>query len=211
MKKKLFVSLAVAGIYAVMTSVSAQSLTDLLKGTKAGAVVNAVTNVVDAVSNSSKVSLPGTWIYNGPAVAMKSDNVLSNVAGSAVSAGVEKKVASAFEKVGIKAGSVSFTFNDGMSFSCTIYGKTLNGTWKQNTEEGKLTLQFGQTMKYLSITGYTKATVAGCELLFDADRFLSLLKTVLSVAGNKSTTISAISNLSNSYDGLQLGFKLSRK
>ena len=49
------------------------------------------------------------------------------------------------------------------------------------------------------------------ELLFDADRFLSLLKTVLSVAGNKSTTISAISNLSNSYDGLQLGFKLSRK
>ena len=89
MKKKLFVSLAVAGIYAVMTSVSAQSLTDLLKGTKAGDVVNAVTNVVDAVSNSSKVSLPGTWIYNGPAVAMKSDNVLSNVAGSAVSAGVE--------------------------------------------------------------------------------------------------------------------------
>lgn len=211
MKKKLFVSLAVAGISAVMTSVSAQSLTDLLKGTKAGDVINTVTNVVGAVTNSSSVSLPGTWVYDGPAVAMTGDNVLSNVAGSAVTAGVEKKVAAAFEKVGIKAGSVSFTFNDGMSFSCTIYGKTLNGTWKQNTEEGKLTLQFGQTMKYLSITGYTKVTVSGCELLFDADRFLSLLKTVLSVAGNKSTTVSAISNLSNSYDGLQLGFKLSRK
>ena len=211
MKKKLFVSLAVAGIYAVMTSVSAQSLTDLLKGTKAGDVVNAVTNVVDAVSNSSKVSLPGTWIYNGPAVAMKSDNVLSNVAGSAVSAGVEKKVASAFEKVGIKAGSVSFTFNDGMSFSCTIYGKTLNGTWKQNTEEGKLTLQFGQTMKYLSMTGYTKVTATGLEILFDANRFLAFLKSAMSVVGKSSTTVSAISGISNNYDGMRLGYKLEKQ
>ena len=207
--KRTLVTLAAAMLAAVSYNAQAQSLTDLLKGTKVGDVVDAVTNVVGAATNT--LSLPGTWIYKGAAVDLKSDNTLSNLAGTAVTSGVETKINNAFEKVGLKEGAVTFVFNDGMSFSCTIFGKTLNGTWKQNTEENKLTLQFGQTMKYLSITGYTKATVAGCELLFDADRFLSLLKTVLSVAGNKSTTISAISNLSNSYDGLQLGFKLSRK
>ncbi|MDD6253197.1 MAG: lipocalin-like domain-containing protein [Candidatus Cryptobacteroides sp.] len=211
MKKRLFMSLAAAFVSAIVFNVSAQSLTDLLKGTKAGDVVNAVTNVVDAVTNSSNVSLPGTWKYTGPAIDMTGENALSNIAGSAVTSGMEKKVASAFEKVGIKEGTVSFTFNDGMSFSCTILGKTLNGTWKQNTDEGKLTLQFGQTMKYLSITGYLKATTSGCELLFESDRFLSFLKTVLSVVGNKSTTVSAISSLSNSYNGMKLGFKLSRQ
>ena len=204
-------SLAAASFSAIVFNVSAQSLTDLLKGTKAGDVVNAVTTVVDAVTNSSNVSLPGTWKYTGPAIDMTGENALSNIAGSAVTSGMEKKVASAFEKVGIKEGTVTFTFNDGMSFTCTILGKTLNGTWKQNTEEGKLTLQFGQTMKYLSITGYLKATTSGCELLFESDRFLSFLKTVLSVVGNKSTTVSAISGLTNSYNGMKLGFKLSRQ
>ena len=207
--KRIIIPIAAAMMAAMSYNVQAQSLTDLLKGTKAGNVVDAVTTAVGVATNT--VSLPGTWVYKGAAVDLQSDNTLSSLAGPAVTSGVENKINSAFEKLGLKEGAVTFVFNDGMSFTCTIFGKTLSGTWKQNTEENKLTLQFGQTMKYLSITGYTKATVAGCELLFDADRFLSLLKTVLSVAGNKSTTISAISNLSNSYDGLQLGFKLSRK
>ena len=194
---------------AVSYNAQAQSLTDLLKGTKVGDVVDAVTNVVGAATNT--LSLPGTWIYKGAAVDLKSDNPLSNLAGTAVTSGVETKINNAFEKVGLKEGAVTFVFNDGMSFTCTIFGKTLNGTWKQNTDENKLTLQFGQTMKYLSMTGYYKTTTSGCEILFDANRFLSFLKSALSLVGKSSSTVGAISGISNNYDGMRLGFKLEKQ
>lgn len=207
--KRTLVTLAAAMLAAVSYNAQAQSLTDLLKGTKVGDVVDAVTNVVGAATNT--LSLPGTWIYKGAAVDLKSDNTLSNLAGTAVTSGVETKINNAFEKVGLKEGAVTFVFNDGMSFSCTIFGKTLNGTWKQNTDENKLTLQFGQTMKYLSMTGYYKTTTSGCEILFDANRFLSFLKSALSLVGKSSSTVGAISGISNNYDGMRLGFKLEKQ
>ena len=207
--KRTLVTLAAAMLAAVSYNAQAQSLTDLLKGTKVGNVVDAVTNVVGAATNT--LSLPGTWIYKGAAVDLKSDNTLSNLAGTAVTSGVETKINNAFEKVGLKEGAVTFVFNDGMSFSCTIFGKTLNGTWKQNTDENKLTLQFGQTMKYLSMTGYYKTTTSGCEILFDANRFLSFLKSALSLVGKSSSTVGAISGISNNYDGMKLGFKLEKQ
>ena len=207
--KRTLVTLAAAMLAAVSYNAQAQSLTDLLKGTKVGNVVDAVTNVVGAATNT--LSLPGTWIYKGAAVDLKSDNTLSNLAGTAVTSGVETKINNAFEKVGLKEGAVTFVFNDGMSFTCTIFGKTLNGTWKQNTDENKLTLQFGQTMKYLSMTGYYKTTTSGCEMLFDANRFLSFLKSALSLVGKSSSTVGAISGISNNYDGMRLGFKLEKQ
>ena len=207
--KRTLVTLAAAMLAAVSYNAQAQSLTDLLKGTKVGDVVDAVTNVVGAATNT--LSLPGTWIYKGAAVDLKSDNTLSNLAGTAVTSGVETKINNAFEKVGLKEGAVTFVFNDGMSFSCTIFGKTLNGTWKQNTDENKLTLQFGQTMKYLSMTGYYKTTTSGCEILFDANRFLSFLKSALSLVGKSSSTVGAISGISNNYDGMRLGYKLEKQ
>lgn len=207
--KRTLVTLAAAMLAAVSYNAQAQSLTDLLKGTKVGDVVDAVTNVVGAATNT--LSLPGTWIYKGAAVDLKSDNTLSNLAGTAVTSGVETKINNAFEKVGLKEGAVTFVFNDGMSFSCTIFGKTLNGTWKQNTDENKLTLQFGQTMKYLSMTGYYKTTTSSCEILFDANRFLSFLKSALSLVGKSSSTVGAISGISNNYDGMRLGFKLEKQ
>lgn len=147
--KRIILSIAAAMMAVISYNAQAQSLTDLLKGTKVGNVVDAVTTAVGVATNT--VSLPGTWIYKGAAVDLQSGSTLSSLAGTAVSSGVETKINNAFEKVGIKEGAVKFVFNDGMSFTCTIFGKTLNGTWKHNAEENKLTLQFGQTMKYLSI------------------------------------------------------------
>ena len=206
---KIFISLAAVMVAATSFTANAQSLKDLLKGTNVGDVVNAVTTAVGVATNT--VSLPGTWAYKGAAVDLVSDNTLTNLAGTAVSSGVEAKINKAFEKVGLKEGAVTFVFNDGMSFTCTILGKTLNGTWKQDTEENKLTLQFGKTMKYFSMTGYTKVTASGLDILFDANRFLSFLKSVMSVVGNTSSTLSAILGISDSYDGMRLGFKLAKQ
>ena len=210
--KKLAVAASVLVAAVSASSLQAQNLGNLLKNISSSDITNTVSKVVESVTGTTtSVSLPGSWKYTGAAVALKSENVLSNVAGSAVSASFEKKMNEAFQKVGIKEGSVEFTFTDGMSFSCKILGIPLSGTWKQNTSEGKVTLQFGSAIKYLSLTGYLKGTTSGCEMLFDADRFLTFMKQIISYAGNKSTTLSTISSLSNSYKGLQLGFKLAKR
>ena len=78
--KRIIIPIAAAMMAAMSYNVQAQSLTDLLKGTKAGNVVDAVTTAVGVATNT--VSLPGTWVYKGAAVDLQSDNTLSSLAGT---------------------------------------------------------------------------------------------------------------------------------
>lgn len=207
--KKIHVA-AIAAVLALMpTAASAQKLGDILKKVATSDVVNSVVNTY--VPGANAVSLPGTWSYTGAAVALNSENVLSNVAGSAVTSGIESKIDGYLQKIGIKAGSVSFTFNEDKTFTSTLFGIPLSGTWQVNDDAQKVTLQYGKVMKYLSMTGTLTRTTGGCEILFDADRFLSFLKTALSYAGKSSSAASGISSLTSSYKGMKMGYKLARK
>ena len=68
--KSIILSIAAAMMAAISYNAQSQSLTDLLKGTKVGNVVDAVTTAVGVATNT--VSLPGTWIYKGAAVDLQS-------------------------------------------------------------------------------------------------------------------------------------------
>ena len=61
------------------------------------------------------------------------------------------------------------------------------------------------------MTGTLTRTTDGCEMLFDADRFLAFVKTALSYAGKSSSTANTVSSLTSSYKGMKLGYKLARK
>ena len=191
------------------SAASAQKLGNILKKVASSDVVNSVINTY--VPGASAVSLPGTWSYTGAAVSVSSDNALSNVAGSAVTSGIESKADQYLQKIGIRSGSVTYTFNEDKTFSCTIFGIPLSGTWQLNDEAQKVTLQYGKVMKYLSMTGTLTRTAEGCEMLFDADRFLTFIKTALSYAGKSSSTAGSLSGLTSSYKGMKMGFKLARK
>ncbi len=202
--------LAVAFAMVCMPStLTAQKLSSLLKKAASSDVVNSVIN--SYVPGANSVSLPGSWTYTGAAVSLTGENVLSNVAGSAATSEMEEKIDDYLQKIGIKSGSVSFTFNEDKSFTCTIFGMPLNGTWQINDEAKKVTLQYGKVMKYLSMTGTLTRTTDGCEMLFDADRFLAFVKTALSYAGKSSSTANTVSSLTSSYKGMKLGYKLARK
>lgn len=202
--------LAVAFAMVCMPStLTAQKLSSLLKKAASSDVVNSVIN--SYVPGANSVSLPGSWTYTGAAVSLTGENVLSNVAGSAATSEMEEKIDDYLQKIGIKSGSVSFTFNEDKSFTCTIFGMPLNGTWQINDEAKKVTLQYGKVMKYLSMTGTLTQTTDGCEMLFDADRFLAFVKTALSYAGKSSSTANTVSSLTSSYKGMKLGYKLARK
>ena len=207
--KKISVAIIAAAMVIFTPAASAQKLGNILKKVASSDVVNSVVNTY--VPGANAVSLPGTWSYTGAAIALSGESALSNVAGAAVTSGIESKLDSYLQKIGIKPGAVSFTFNEDKTFTSTIFGIPLGGTWQVNDDAKKVTLQYGKVMKYLSMTGTLTRTSDGCEILFDADRFLTFLKTALSYAGKSSSTASGISSLTDSYKGMKMGYKLARK
>lgn len=160
---------------------------------------------------SAPVSLNGTYTYNGVACSASSSegNVLTNLAGTAVTAGMESKADEYLAKVGIKPGAMTFTFNaEDNSFVLNCGPLALPGTYKVGDGEKTVTLTFGKTMKFLCMTGTLESSLNGAKMLFTADKLLSLMKSISSKLGEKSSEIKAIAGLADGYDQFRVGFKL---
>ena len=195
---KIFSIVIMAAVMVFMpVDASAQKLGNLLKKAASSDVVNSVINTY--VPGANAVSLPGSWSYTGAAVSLSGETAVSNIAGTAVTSGIENKIDGYLQKIGVKPGAVHFTFNGDKTFTSTIFGINLSGTWQINDEAKRVTLQYGKVMKYLSMTGTLTRTSEGCEILFDADRFLTFIKSALSFAGKGSTAASGLSSLTSSY------------
>ena len=159
--KKIFTTLAI--VAAMSFSLNAQSALGSLLGSLAGSSsdgsssgLSGLLNTIAGVVYSAPVSLDGTYTYNGVAVSMTSSEggVLSNLAGSAVTTGVEQKIDEKLAKWGIKPGMMTITFNSAdESFVWNIGKLSLPGTYKIGDGEKTVTLTFGKTMQFFSMTG----------------------------------------------------------
>ena len=89
---------------ALPSGIHAQSLKDLLNKENIEKVVNAVTN-------NSNIDMTGTWTFTGSALELESDNLLQQAGGTLASSALEKKLDEQLNKIGIKPGQLSFTFN----------------------------------------------------------------------------------------------------
>ncbi len=209
--KKLVSILAAATLFA--GAASAQGLGDILGalGGNSG-LGNTINNVIYAYTgNTSAVLLPGTWTYTGPAFSLGGDNLLTNVAGAAANSTIENKVSTYLEKYGIKPGQFTITFNEDLTFNCTIKGVPITGKWRTSEDNNKVQLQFGQTMKYLSLTGALKKTSAGCEVLFNGKKFLDFAKKALTYVSKVDSSIGTVSGLAGNFSSMQIGCKLTKQ
>lgn len=199
--KRLALIIAIA--FAAGISAQAQSLKDILSGA-AGSAINSV------VGQVATVNLTGSWKYSESSIQLKSDNVLSDVAGNALVSGAESKVNSYLQKIGITSGCMTFEFKEDNTFSCTIKGIPMNGTWSTANEGKRVTLKFGKVMSYLSMSGDLSATTSGCKIMFDASSFLNFMKTAMSYVNKKSGKTSKVSSLAGDYKNLLFGWELKR-
>lgn len=207
--KKIFALAAATLLFA--GAASAQNLGSLLGSLGSSNIGSTVSKVIYGFTgNLTAVDLPGNWTYTGSAIAFGSDNVLSNVAGAAASGTVEAKVNSYLEKIGITAGSIQFTFNQDLTFSCTVRGIPVNGTWRTYEDGNKVQLQFGKNLKYLNLDGKLVATSGGCQMLFNGEKFLAFAKNVMAIVGKQNSTIGAISSLAGNYNDMQIGCTLKK-
>lgn len=173
------------------------------------ALKSAATKAVDQIAATTEVSLPGTWKYNGCAINATSDNTLANIASAAGAGTVESKVDEALTKVGIKNGVATFTFGEDGNFTFACGKISLPGTY--TVENGAVTMNFSKLIN-IKLAGTVKNTTSGCEILFDATKFLELVKKICSTLGGSSsnTVIAAAQSAISGISGLQLGFKLSK-
>ena len=185
---------------------SAQSLTDLLKKvTDNEAVKNVVEN---ATGTTLPVDVKGTWTYSGTAVKFESDDILKSTAASLAASQVEDKLDQYVAKIGIKAGTFSFTFKEDNTFTATVKSKSFNGTYTLSEDYKTISLQFGKTIGLKPFTAAVSATSSQLDLLFQADKLLELLGKLTSSSSN--STLKTVGTLVNQYDGMKLGLELKK-
>jgi len=188
---------------------SGSSSTSSILGSVLGAVTNgdALGNILTSVIGSDKPStsqIYGTWAYKQPGVAFTSENLLSKAGGEVVASQIKQKLSSYYSSAGIKSSNTYFTFNEDKTFSGKIDGKSISGTYTYDESDAKLTLK----SLLFSLPCYTKRTSAGLALLFESKKLLTVMQTLAAVSGNSS--LQGIGELSKSYDGVRLGFDMSK-
>jgi len=162
---------------------------------------------------SAPVTLDGTYVYNGVAVnaASSEGGVLANLAGTAVTGGLESKADEYLAKVGIKPGAMTFVFNSAdNTFTMNIGSLSLPGTYRVGDGERTVTLTFGKSLQFLSMTGTLESTLTGAKMLFTADKLMTLIKKVAGKLGNSAGQIGTIAKLADGYDSFKIGFKLTK-
>ena len=219
-----------AALILTASAANAQSLLDALKGAAGNALGNAAGTATTAVTDATgsealggilggllgdllntvtTVKLPGTWTYYSVATAISSDNTLVTLASSAYKTKLEDKLNGYLAKIGIKQGAAVFTFGEDGTFSIANGAKTIAGGTYTVDKENNVELKFGKIYNYLTLKGKLAATPAGCQMLFNADKFLEFVKKAATVVG-KFVNTETVGALLADVKGLQLGFILTK-
>lgn len=180
----------------VSAGAGAQDLKSILSGVAKAVVGNKVTTAS---------SIVGTWSYAGPQCQFESENLLSKAGGEVAAKEVEEKMKSVYEKVGMN--NIQYTFNEDGTYSYKMKKRTVSGTYVFDDTEKTITM----TGK-LGIKTIAHVTVTGDEmsLVFNADKLMSVLKTITGAASKVNATAGTINSVAGSYDGLMLGFELKK-
>lgn len=203
-------------VLAVSAANAQSSILGALKGVLGGSSDSSspVSGILDSVlgtviAKTTTVSLPGTWTYNGVSSAIETGNTLTTVAASAYKKNLESKANGYLKKIGLKPGIATLTFSEDGSFALST-GKKQVAAGSYTFEDGIVKMKFGKVYNYLSMTGTVVATAGGCQILFDATKFLHFASTALRYVGSFYSSATTISTLVDQVEGLKLGFELKK-
>ena len=175
-------------------------LTDVLQG---GTISNVITSVIGA-QKITAANLVGSWTYSGPGCAFTSDQLLAKAGGEVMAGQIKAKVLPYYQSIGISSSNTTITFNQDGTYSASFRGTPMNGKWTYDEASSKVTLQG----LLLNINCYAKRNANGIGLLFEASKLLSMLQMMAAMSGNAN--IQAVGEISNSYDGLRIGFDFTK-
>lgn len=170
----------------------------------AGSIINGILNNVIGSGTFKQADLCHTWKYSKPGCAFTSENLLAKAGGEIAASKVENKLEGYYKKFGFSSSNTYFTFNTDGTFSAKIDGKAWNGTY--TFDEKTQAIQLKGLL--LSASGYATKTTNGISLLFDQKKLLNLIKALSAFKG--SSTLSAVGSIANNYDGMRVGFEMTK-
>lgn len=173
--------------------------------TSIGSIVSGLLNNVIGSGTFSKADLCAhTWKYSKPGCAFTSENLLAKAGGEIAASKVEEKLSTYYNKFGFNSSNTQFTFTTDGNFSAQIDGKPWQGSYTFDEKTHAIHLKG----LLLSASGYATKTTNGISLLFDQKKLLNLIKMLSAFKG--SSTLSAVGTIANSYDGMRVGFEMTK-
>ena len=171
----------------------------------AGSIISGLLNNVIGSGTFSKEDLCAhTWKYSKPGCAFTSENLLAKAGGEIAASKVEEKLSTYYNKFGFSSSNTQFAFTTDGNFSAQIDGKPWQGTYTFDEKTHAIHLKG----LLLSASGYATKTTNGISLLFDQKKLLNLIKMLSAFKG--SSTLSAVGTIANSYDGMRVGFEMTK-
>lgn len=168
-------------------------------------IINGILNNVIGSGTFSKQDLCAhTWKYSKPGCAFTSENLLAQAGGEIAANKVEEKLGEYYSKFGFSSSNTYFTFKTDGTFAAKIDGKS----WQGNYTFDEKTHAIQMKGLILSMSGYATKTTNGISLLFDQTKLLNLIKTMSALKG--SSTLSALGTIANNYDGMRVGFEMTK-
>ena len=173
--------------------------------TSIGSIISGLLNNVIGSGTFSKEDLCAhTWKYSKPGCAFTSENLLAKAGGEIAASKVEEKLSTYYNKFGFNSSNTQFAFTTDGNFSAQIDGKPWQGTYTFDEKTHAIHLKG----LLLSASGYATKTTNGISLLFDQKKLLNLIKMLSAFKG--SSTLSAVGTIANSYDGMRVGFEMTK-
>lgn len=169
-------------------------------------ILTGVAKTVAGDKLTTAQTLLGTWSYAGPDCRFESDKLLAKAGGEAAAVQVEKKLETVYDKLGMA--DSRYVFHADSTYLFVRGNRTSEGTYTFDAEAKTITMKnkLGVSMKaYVTVTG------SSMSLLFKADKLLTALKALTSLAGQLNATASTLASLAENYDGLLLGFELRKE
>ena len=188
----------IALLCAVSVQGNAQSLKDILSD---------VAKVVVGDKATTQASLIGTWDYVGPDCQLKGDDILKNIGGETAGEEVEKKMAPIYEKAGLN--TIQYTFNEDNTCSYIIKGKKVEGTYEFDAEAKTVTIKAGKLG--VKTTAHIVTLGSNMSFVYDADKILSVVKTITGAASGLNASASTVNKLLEQFNGMMVGFELKKQ
>ena len=118
---------------------------------------------------------------------------------------VEEKLSTYYQKAGFSSSNTYFKFNEDGTFNAKIDGKSWSGTYTFDEKTHAIDLK-GRLL--LSLNGFATKNTSGISILFESKKLLTIIQTLTALSGN--TTLGTIGEISKNYDGIRVGFDLSK-
>ncbi len=170
-------------------------------------IINGILNNVIGSATFSQADLCAhTWKYSKPGCTFTSENLLAKAGGEIAASKIEEDLSKYYSKFGFSKSNTYFTFKTDGTFAAKIDGKSWNGTYTFDEKTHAIQLKG----LLLSASGFATRTASGISLLFEQKKLLTLVKTLSKLNLTGSTTMSAVSSIVDNYDGVRIGFEMTK-